>query len=81
MFQNHHHLKILAEERHRELLAQSRLVKQREELDRQRVKLGLNWSLSRIIRSVLEPITHPILVTQPDISPPECQTQPNCQVC
>jgi hypothetical protein len=81
MFPIHYHLKILNDERHRELLAQSRMVKQLAEHDRQRTKPGFNWSLSRIIRNLLKYFAQPKLVIQPNISSPECQIQPNCQEC
>lgn len=80
MFPNPHFSKFLNDEHHKELLAQSRLVKQLAELEHQRRRPVLNWSLSRIIKGLMESFTSSKVVTQPAICPPEYRDQPNCQV-
>lgn len=82
MFPYHYSVcKILVDERQRELIAQARLAKQLAEINRQKVKPVTNWSVTIFIKSWLKSFTEPKLVTQPEINPPNCQTQTDCQVC
>jgi len=87
MYLHHDAIKVMLEERHKDLIAQSYLIIQLEEVDRNQGRPGVYWSIPSIINSLKTILAIPKISSQPTIKcaaghdSPDCQSQPNCQPC
>ena len=87
MYLHHDASKVMLEERHKDLIAQSYLIKQLEGVGHNQGKPGVYWSIPSIINSLKTILAIPKISSQPTIKcaagqdSPDCQSQPNCQPC
>jgi len=87
MYLHHDEIKIMLEERHKDLIAQSYISKQIEEVGRTQGRPGVNWSILSMVKKFRTILAVRTYSSQPVIMPAagqdslDCQTQPNCQPC
>jgi hypothetical protein len=87
MYLHHDEIKVMLEEHHKDLIAQSYLIRQLEEVGRNQGRPGVYWSIPSIINSLKTIRAIPKISSHPTIRSAacqdslDCQTQPNCQSC
>jgi hypothetical protein len=87
MYLHHDAIKVMFEERHKDLIAQSYLIKQLEGVGHNQGKPGVYWSMQSIINILKNILVIPKISSQPTImcaacqDSLDCQSQPNCQPC
>jgi hypothetical protein len=87
MYLHHDEIKVMLEEHHKDLIAQSYLIQQLEEVGRNQGRPGVYWSMQSIINILKTILAIPKISSHPTIRSAacqdslDCQTQPNCQSC
>ena len=87
MYLHHDEIKVMLEERHKDLIAQSYLIIQLEEVDRNQGRPGVYWSIPSVINNlktilvILKFSSQPAIRSAADQDSSDCPTPPNCQPC
>jgi hypothetical protein len=82
MYLHHDAIKVMFEERHKDLIAQSYLIKQLEGVGRNQGRPGVYWSIPSIINILKNILVISKISSQPNIrssagpESPDCQTKP-----